>query len=107
MRSRPRPRLGPRSPTDIDQLTLTCGWHNRYKATNPDNIHITRTTNGRHIYRLRPPKLPDLPDREPTPWIIDPKITTTSHPTNTLTRPPPHPQEHNPTHRTNHPPGAP
>jgi len=44
-----------RSPTDIDVLSLCCGWHNRYKHTNPDRLHITRDENGRYLYRLRPP----------------------------------------------------
>ncbi|MFF0523051.1 DUF222 domain-containing protein [Actinomadura nitritigenes] len=43
------------SPTDIDQLTLTCGWHNRFKHTNPDQIHITKDQDGQYIYRLLPP----------------------------------------------------
>ncbi|MEV3924854.1 HNH endonuclease signature motif containing protein [Actinomadura coerulea] len=41
--------------TDIDQLTLCCGWHNRYKHTHPHRIHITRNQDGRYLYRLRPP----------------------------------------------------
>ncbi|WP_171069527.1 HNH endonuclease signature motif containing protein, partial [Actinomadura geliboluensis] len=44
-----------RSPTDIDQLALTCGWHNRYKHTNPHRIHITKNPDGRYTYRLHPP----------------------------------------------------
>ncbi|MGI5321601.1 DUF222 domain-containing protein [Actinomadura nitritigenes] len=44
-----------RSPTDIDQLALTCGWHNRFKHTNPDQIQITKDQDGRYIYRLLPP----------------------------------------------------
>ncbi|NDU77177.1 DUF222 domain-containing protein, partial [Actinomadura sp. DSM 109109] len=43
------------SPTDIDQLTLACGWHNRWKATHPHQIHITKTPNGRYTYRIEPP----------------------------------------------------
>uniref|UniRef100_UPI001A9552D8 HNH endonuclease signature motif containing protein n=1 Tax=Actinomadura roseirufa TaxID=2094049 RepID=UPI001A9552D8 len=43
------------SPTDIDRLTLCCGWHNRYKHTHPDQIHITKNKNGRYTYRLHPP----------------------------------------------------
>ncbi|MFE9105682.1 HNH endonuclease signature motif containing protein [Actinomadura geliboluensis] len=43
------------SPTDIDKLALTCGWHNRYKHTNPDRIHITKTPEGRYTYCLHPP----------------------------------------------------
>ncbi|MGI5323019.1 DUF222 domain-containing protein [Actinomadura nitritigenes] len=44
-----------RSPTDIDQLALTCGWHNRFKHTNPDQIQITKDQDGRYVYRLLPP----------------------------------------------------
>ncbi|MEO3825344.1 DUF222 domain-containing protein [Actinomadura sp. B10D3] len=76
------------APTDIDQLTLTCGWHNRYKATNPDRIHITRTPTGRHIYRLRPPNTRQ--PAAPPPWIIDPKPTTAPHPAIPLERSPQH-----------------
>ncbi|MFF0526742.1 DUF222 domain-containing protein [Actinomadura nitritigenes] len=44
-----------RSPTDIDQLALACGWHNRFKHTNPDQIQITKDQDGRYVYRLLPP----------------------------------------------------
>ncbi|MDL4814772.1 HNH endonuclease signature motif containing protein [Actinomadura opuntiae] len=44
------------SPTDIDQLTLTCGWHNRLKHTNPHQIGITKDPDGRYVYRLLPPR---------------------------------------------------
>jgi hypothetical protein len=44
-----------KSPTDIDQLALTCGWHNRFKHTNPDQIQITKDRDGRYVYRLLPP----------------------------------------------------
>ncbi|WP_277820158.1 HNH endonuclease signature motif containing protein [Actinomadura sp. RB99] len=44
-----------RSPTDIDQLALTCGWHNRFKHSRPDQIQITKDQDGRYIYRLLPP----------------------------------------------------
>ncbi|MFE9107682.1 HNH endonuclease signature motif containing protein [Actinomadura geliboluensis] len=43
------------SPTDIDKLALTCGWHNRYKHSNPDRLHITKAQDGRYTYRLHPP----------------------------------------------------
>lgn len=43
------------SPTDIDQLALCCGWHNRYKHANPHQIHSTRDITGRFTYRLLPP----------------------------------------------------
>jgi hypothetical protein len=42
------------SPTDIDKLTLCCGWHNRWKHTHPDQIEITHT-NGRYTYRTLAP----------------------------------------------------
>ncbi|MCP9948669.1 HNH endonuclease signature motif containing protein [Actinomadura madurae] len=38
------------SPTDIDQLTLTCGWHNKFKAANPDRVRITRGPDYRYVY---------------------------------------------------------
>ncbi|MBO2460442.1 HNH endonuclease signature motif containing protein [Actinomadura violacea] len=44
-----------KSPTDIDELTLTCGWHNRFKHTNPSQIQITKDETGRYVYRLLPP----------------------------------------------------
>ncbi|WP_433239815.1 DUF222 domain-containing protein [Actinomadura nitritigenes] len=44
-----------RSPTDIDQLALTCGWHNRFKHSRPDQIQITKDGDGRYVYRLLPP----------------------------------------------------
>ncbi|QKW38583.1 DUF222 domain-containing protein [Actinomadura sp. NAK00032] len=43
------------SPTDIDKLALACGWHNRYKHSNPDRLHITKAQDGRYTYRLHPP----------------------------------------------------
>ena len=43
------------SPTDIDQLALTCGWHNRHKHANPSQIHITKGEDGRYVYRVLPP----------------------------------------------------
>ncbi|MEV4679159.1 DUF222 domain-containing protein [Actinomadura sp. NPDC049382] len=58
-----------RSPTDIDQLALTCGWHNRYKHTNPDRIQITKALDGRYTYRLHPPGIRALPEpSRPPPW---------------------------------------
>jgi hypothetical protein len=56
------------SPTDIDQLALCCGWHNRYKHTNPSRIHITTDTKGRHTYRdLAPPGTATTV--RPPPWL--------------------------------------
>ncbi|MGP4025466.1 DUF222 domain-containing protein [Actinomadura sp. 3N407] len=43
------------SPTDIDQLALTCGWHNRWKAGNPAQVTITKNLDGRYSYRVLPP----------------------------------------------------
>ncbi|WP_339155124.1 HNH endonuclease signature motif containing protein [Actinomadura luteofluorescens] len=77
------------SPTDIDQLTLTCGWHNRWKATNPHRVHITKTPNGRYTYRLQPPGAPRPPATKPlTPWTVEPKTISPPHRI-TLTTPPP------------------
>lgn len=59
------------SSTDIDQLALTCSWHNRYKHTHPNRLTITKHHDGRHLYRLHHPK-----PHQPT----------------TLNRPPPRPQ---------------
>ncbi|MBO2452204.1 DUF222 domain-containing protein [Actinomadura barringtoniae] len=42
------------SPTDIDKLALCCGWHNRWKHTHPDRMHISHD-NGRYTYRALPP----------------------------------------------------
>ncbi|GAA2584450.1 DUF222 domain-containing protein [Actinomadura fulvescens] len=38
------------SPTDIDKLTLCCGWHNRWKHTHPRQVQISRV-DGRYRYR--------------------------------------------------------
>ncbi|MGP4026670.1 DUF222 domain-containing protein [Actinomadura sp. 3N407] len=64
------------SPTDIDQLALTCGFHNRYKAANPTQINIRRTTDGRYSYRLQlsgpevgsKTRVPTATGRPP-PWL--------------------------------------
>jgi hypothetical protein len=42
-------------PTDIDRLALCCGWHNRYKHTNPHQVTVQKDQDGRYVYRLRPP----------------------------------------------------
>ncbi|MFI0351025.1 DUF222 domain-containing protein [Actinomadura sp. 9N407] len=44
--------------TDIDRLTLCCGWHNRFKHSAPQQIRIRKDEQGRFVYRLLPP-----PDR--------------------------------------------
>ncbi|MEU8347498.1 DUF222 domain-containing protein [Spirillospora sp. NPDC048832] len=55
------------SPTDIDKLALTCGWHNRYKHTHPDRLHITKAQDGRYTYRLHPPDTAPLHQRRHPP----------------------------------------
>ncbi|WP_433466536.1 DUF222 domain-containing protein [Spirillospora sp. CA-128828] len=63
------------SPTDIDKLALCCGWHNRYKHTNPQRLRITKDEDGRYTYRTRPP------DRGELTFAAPPTRTTaTSHP---------------------------
>ncbi|MEU9025923.1 DUF222 domain-containing protein, partial [Actinomadura sp. NPDC048394] len=61
------------SPTDIDQLALTCGWHNRFKHTRPDQIQITKDPDGRYVYRLLPP--PDARGATGPPGSIGPPGT--------------------------------
>ncbi|MEU9025921.1 DUF222 domain-containing protein [Actinomadura sp. NPDC048394] len=61
------------SPTDIDQLALTCGWHNRFKHTRPDQIQITKDPDGRYVYRLLPP--PDARGTTGPPGSIGPPGT--------------------------------
>ncbi|CNF32049.1 protein of uncharacterised function DUF222 [Mycobacterium tuberculosis] len=46
------------SPTDIDQLALCCGWHNRWAHANPQQISITKSRAGRYVYRVLPPEDP-------------------------------------------------
>jgi hypothetical protein len=71
------------SPTDIDQLTLCCGWHNRFKHANPTQIAITKDGAGRYVYRVLPPDDPHpAPGAPPTCHLW----TTASH------RPRPHPR---------------
>jgi hypothetical protein len=55
------------SPTDIDKLALCCGWHNRYKHTHPDRLHITKTPDGRYTNRLHPPHTVPLHQRRHLP----------------------------------------
>ncbi|TDC77955.1 HNH endonuclease signature motif containing protein [Actinomadura sp. 7K507] len=55
------------TPTDIDNLTLTCAFHNRFKAARPTQIYISRDSNGRYIYRLPPPGGTRFPHRPPPP----------------------------------------
>jgi hypothetical protein len=58
------------SSTDIDQLALCCGWHNRWKAANPDKVDVTRTSDGRYTYRLHPPGSGAAPaSGRPPPWL--------------------------------------
>jgi hypothetical protein len=39
-------------PTDIDRLALCCGWHNRFKHTNPHQISARKEPHARFVYRL-------------------------------------------------------
>ncbi|WP_165965191.1 HNH endonuclease signature motif containing protein [Actinomadura bangladeshensis] len=58
------------SATDIDQLALCCGWHNRFKATNPDQIDISRGPDGRYTYHLHPPgNRTTTAQGRPPPWL--------------------------------------
>ncbi|CNG53329.1 protein of uncharacterised function DUF222 [Mycobacterium tuberculosis] len=58
------------SSTDIDQLALCCGWHNRWKAANPDKVDVTRTSDGRYTYRLHPPgSSAAAASGRPPPWL--------------------------------------
>ncbi|MEU5883267.1 DUF222 domain-containing protein [Spirillospora sp. NPDC047279] len=43
------------SPTDINKLTLCCGWHNRWKHTHPAQMQITKDRHGRYVYGTLPP----------------------------------------------------
>ncbi|SNR76942.1 HNH endonuclease signature motif containing protein [Actinomadura mexicana] len=72
------------SPTDIDQLALCCGWHNRYKHTKPHRIHTNRDTAGGYTYHLLPPPDP----RTASPPTASPRTpdTRTADPPNTLSR---------------------
>ncbi|MEO3826497.1 DUF222 domain-containing protein [Actinomadura sp. B10D3] len=54
------------SPTDIDELALCCGWHNRLKHANAEQMHITQDTTGRYIYRALPP-----PNPRPAPTALN------------------------------------
>ncbi|GAA2588603.1 DUF222 domain-containing protein [Actinomadura fulvescens] len=62
------------SPTDIDKLTLCCGWHNRWKHTHPHQMQITKTNDGRYTYRALPPdgitrpRRGRPPDQAANPW---------------------------------------
>ncbi|MFB4311778.1 DUF222 domain-containing protein [Actinomadura sp. GTD37] len=55
------------NPTDIDKLALTCGWHNRYKHTNPTKVRITTGPDGRYTYRLLTSR--DAVPVHPPPWL--------------------------------------
>ncbi|MFI0351511.1 DUF222 domain-containing protein [Actinomadura sp. 9N407] len=54
--------------TDVDRLALTCGWHNRWKHTNPDQMDIQKGRDGRFVYRLLPPKGHWSRRPRPSPW---------------------------------------
>ena len=61
-----------RSPTDIDQLALCCGWHNRFKHSNADQIAIARDSTGRRVYRvLPPPNTPSATTTRPPPNLVN------------------------------------
>jgi hypothetical protein len=62
------------SPTDIDQLALTCGWHNRFKHAKPHQIAIGKDPDGRWVYRLLPP-INTPPRTGDPPWPSDPTRT--------------------------------
>jgi hypothetical protein len=62
------------SPTDIDQLALTCGWHNRFKHAKPHQIAIGKDPDGRWVYRLLPPTTTPKRTGDP-PWSSDPTRT--------------------------------
>ncbi|WP_344906501.1 HNH endonuclease signature motif containing protein [Actinomadura meridiana] len=51
-------------PTDIDQLALCCGWHNRFKHTNAEQVRIIRDATGRYVYRVLPPPDANAPPTE-------------------------------------------
>ncbi|MFG2007055.1 DUF222 domain-containing protein [Spirillospora sp. NPDC048911] len=65
------------SPTDIDKLALCCGWHNRWKHANPDQIQISQGQDGLFVYRTLPPKgkaarsRRRLVDQADNPWRND------------------------------------
>ncbi|NKZ07818.1 HNH endonuclease signature motif containing protein [Actinomadura latina] len=44
------------APTDIDQLALCCGWHNRWVHANRTRVRIGVGPDGRHSYRLQAPR---------------------------------------------------
>ncbi|MFI0409937.1 DUF222 domain-containing protein [Actinomadura sp. 3N508] len=54
------------SPTDIDRLALCCGWHNRFKHTNAEQVRIVRDATGRYVYRVLPPPDANAPPANPT-----------------------------------------
>jgi Domain of unknown function (DUF222) len=41
--------------TDIDKLTVACGFHNQWIEDNPDRVQTTRDTRGRYRITLLPP----------------------------------------------------
>ncbi|WP_165966616.1 HNH endonuclease signature motif containing protein [Actinomadura sp. 7K507] len=57
-------------PTDIDNLALTCAFHNRFKAAHPERIHISQDSGCRYTYRLLPPA--DTRDRHRPPGVPNP-----------------------------------
>ncbi|MFF4242354.1 DUF222 domain-containing protein [Actinomadura geliboluensis] len=75
------------SPTDIDKLALTCGWHNRYKHTNPHQITITKDSTGRYRYHLLPPDTPPPTPQTPPATKLWTTATHHAHPRPRRTRP--------------------
>jgi hypothetical protein len=43
------------TPTDIDQLTMLCGWHNRWIETHQHQVAQSRDAQGRTVLEILPP----------------------------------------------------
>jgi hypothetical protein len=43
------------TPTDIDQLTMLCGWHNRWIETHQHQVVQSRDVQGRTVLKILPP----------------------------------------------------
>ncbi|TDC95614.1 HNH endonuclease signature motif containing protein [Actinomadura sp. 7K507] len=64
------------SPTNIDELALTCGWHNRKKHANPAQMHIAKGRDGRYVYRVLPPdeaRTGTTPQTTDIPGFLEPE----------------------------------
>jgi hypothetical protein len=44
------------TPTDIDQLTMLCGWHNRWIETHQHQVVQSRDVQGRTVLKILPPR---------------------------------------------------